>query len=56
MITFFGVLGLIITIAVAVPATLIALATLIENPLRTIIGLWLDLVETYKNLWYDLTK
>jgi hypothetical protein len=56
MITFLGILGFIITILVAVPATLIAIATLIEHPIRTIISLWLDLIETYKNLWYNLTK
>lgn len=56
MITFLGIIGLIITILVAVPATLIALATLIEHPIRTIINLWLDLVETYKSLWDNLVK
>jgi|LakMenEpi03Aug12_release.lakeMendotaPanAssembly.Ray.scaffolds.fasta_scaffold132414_1 hypothetical protein len=56
MITFFGIFGILITILVAVPATLIAIATLIEHPIRTILALWLDLIETYKNLWYNITK
>jgi hypothetical protein len=56
MITFFGIFGILITVLVAVPATLIAIATLIEHPIRTILALWLDLIETYKNLWYNITK
>jgi hypothetical protein len=56
MITLLGILGLIITILVALPATLIAIATLIEHPIRTILALWMDLIETYKNLWYNITK
>jgi len=56
MITFLGILGFLITILVAIPATLIAVATLIEHPIRTILALWLDLIETYKDLWYNITK
>ena len=56
MITFLGIIGFIITILVAVPATLIAVATLIEHPIRTVITLWMTLIETYKNLWQNLTK
>jgi hypothetical protein len=56
MITFLGILGFLITILVAVPATLIAIATLIEHPIRTILALWLDLIETYKTLWQNITK
>jgi len=56
MITFLGIFGFIITILVAVPATLISIATLIEHPIRTIITLWLTLIETYKDLWNNLTK
>jgi hypothetical protein len=56
MITLFGIFGILITILVAVPATLIAIATLIEHPIRTILSLWMDLIETYKNLWYNITK
>lgn len=56
MITLLGILGILITALVAVPATLIAVATLIEHPIRTILSLWMDLIETYKNLWNNLTK
>ena len=56
MITFLGIIGFIITILVAVPATLIAVATLIEHPIRTILTLWITLIETYKDLWNNLTK
>ena len=56
MIDFLGILGFLITILVAVPATLISIATLIEHPIRTIITLWLTLIETYKDLWNNLTK
>jgi len=56
MITLFGIFGILITILVAIPATLIAVATLIEHPIRTILTLWLTLIETYKDLWNNLTK
>jgi hypothetical protein len=56
MITFLGIIGFIITILVAVPATLIAVATLIEHPIRTVITLWMTLIETYKDLWRNLTQ
>ena len=56
MITFLGILGFLITILVAIPATLIAVATLIEHPIRTILALWSDLIETYKTLWQNITK
>jgi hypothetical protein len=56
MITFLGILGVLITILVAIPATLIAFATLIEHPIKTIIKLWMTLIETYKDLWNNLTK
>ena len=56
MITFLGILGVLITILVAVPATLIAIASIIEHPIRTIITLWMTLIETYKDLWHNITK
>jgi hypothetical protein len=59
MITFFsalGFLGFIITILVVIPATLIAFATIIEHPIKTILTLWTTLIETYKELWQNLTK
>jgi hypothetical protein len=56
MITFLGILGVLITILVAVPATLIAIASIIEHPIRTIVALWITLVETYKDLWHNITK
>ena len=56
MITFLGILGFLITILVAIPATLIAFATLIEHPIRTIITLWMTLIETYIDFWNNITK
>jgi hypothetical protein len=56
MIDFLGILGFLITILVAVPATLISIATLIEHPIRAIIDLWMKLIETYKELWRNITK
>jgi hypothetical protein len=41
---------------VALPATLIAIATLIEHPIKTILNLWMDLIQTYKDLWNNLSK
>jgi hypothetical protein len=56
MFTFLGILGFIITILVALPASLIAFASLIEHPIKTIIKLWTDMVETYRSLWENITK
>jgi hypothetical protein len=56
MFTFLGILGFIITILVALPASLIAFASLIEHPIKTTIKLWTDMVETYRNLWENITK
>jgi hypothetical protein len=56
MITFLGILGIIITALVAVPATLIAMATVIEHPIKSIIKLWTSLIETYIDFWNSITK
>jgi ABC-type phosphate/phosphonate transport system permease subunit len=56
MITLLGILGLVIALMVALPATLIAIATLIEHPIKTILHLWMDLIQTYKDLWNNLSK
>jgi hypothetical protein len=59
MITFLGTLGFLgffIAILVAIPATLIAFAAIIEHPIKTIIKLWITLIETYKELWQNITK
>lgn len=56
MITFLGILGVLITVLVAVPATLIAMASIIEHPIKTIIKLWTTLIETYIDFWNNITK
>jgi len=56
MVTFLGILGVLITILVAIPATLIAFASVIEHPIRAVVKLWITLIETYKDLWNNLTK
>jgi len=56
MITFLGILGLIITLLVAVPASLIAFATFIEQPIKTIVKLWATVFIAYKELWESITK
>ena len=56
MITFLGIIGLIITLLVAVPASLIAFATFIEHPIKAVITLWTNLVLAYKDLWESITK
>jgi len=56
MFTFLGILGFLITLIVAIPATLIAFASLIEHPIKTIIKLWTDMVETYRSLWENISK
>ena len=56
MITLLGILGIIITALVAVPATLIAMATVIEHPIKSIIKLWTTLIETYIDFWNSINK
>lgn len=56
MITLLGILGILITVLVAVPATLIAMATVIEHPIKTIIKLWTTLIETYIDFWNNISK
>ena len=56
MFTFLGILGFLITILIAIPATLIAFASLIEHPIKTIMKLWTDMIETYRSLWENITK
>jgi len=56
MFTFLGIVGFLITLLVAIPATLIAFASLIEHPIKTIIKLWADVVETYRTLWENILK
>ena len=56
MITLLGILGIIITALVAVPATLIAMATVIEHPIKAVLKLWTTLIETYIDFWTNITK
>ena len=56
MFTFLGIIGVIITILVALPASLIAFATFIELPIKTIVKLWTTVIIAYKELWENITK
>ena len=56
MITLLGILGILITALVAVPATLIAMATVIEHPIKAVIKLWTTLIETYIDFWNNISK
>ena len=56
MITLLGILGIIVTALVAVPATLIAMATVIEHPIKAVIKLWTTLIETYIDFWNNISK
>lgn len=56
MFTFLGIVGFIITLLVAIPATLIAFATFIEQPIKTIVKLWATVIIAYKELWENITK
>jgi hypothetical protein len=56
MFTFLGIVGFIITLLVAIPATLIAFATFIEHPIKAVIALWTNLILAYKELWENITK
>jgi len=56
MFTFLGIVGFIITLLVAIPATLIAFATFIEHPIKAVIALWTNLILAYKDLWENITK
>ena len=56
MFTFLGIIGVIITILVALPASLIAFATFVEHPIKAVVALWTNLVLAYKDLWESITK
>jgi ABC-type phosphate/phosphonate transport system permease subunit len=56
MFTFLGILGFLITVLIAIPASLIAFASIIESPIKTIIKLWVDLIQTYRTLWENISK
>ena len=56
MFTFLGIIGVILTIMVALPASLIAFATFIEQPIKTIVKLWATVIIAYKELWESITK
>jgi len=56
MFTFLGIIGVILTIMVALPASLIAFATFIEHPIKAVIALWTNLILAYKDLWESITK
>jgi len=54
--TILGIIGLIITLLIIVPASLLALIKVFTHPLREITNLWLtladtiiDIIETIKN-------
>lgn len=46
MITLLGFIGFVITILVALPATLIAFIRILSHPIREVVNLWLELIDT----------
>ena len=46
MISILGFIGLIITIMVALPATLLAFIRILSHPVKEIVSLWIELIDT----------
>ena len=45
MISILGFIGFIVTILVALPATLIAFIRILSHPIKEIVNLWLELID-----------
>lgn len=46
MITVLGFIGFLVTILVALPATLLAFIRILSHPVQEILNLWIELVDT----------
>ena len=46
MITLLGFIGFIVTILVALPATLLAFIRILSHPVQEIVALWIELIDT----------
>ena len=46
MITILGFIGFVVTIMVALPATLLAFIRILSHPVQEIVALWLELIDT----------
>ena len=45
MISILGFIGFVITILVALPATLIAFIRILSHPIKEIVNLWIELID-----------
>lgn len=46
MITLLGFIGFVVTILVALPATLLAFIKILSHPVQEIVALWIELIDT----------
>lgn len=46
MITILGFIGFVVTIMVALPATLLAFIRILSHPVQEIVSLWIELIDT----------
>ena len=46
MIELLGFIGLLVTVLVALPATLLAFIRIFAHPIQEIISLWMELIDT----------
>jgi hypothetical protein len=56
MTSLLGFIGIIITLLVVVPASLIAFINILRHPVSEIFQLWLTLIDMVLDIYQDLRK
>jgi hypothetical protein len=56
MTSLLGFIGLIITLLVVIPASLIAFINILRHPISEIFQLWLTLIDMILDIYQDLRK
>ena len=56
MTSLLGFIGLIITLLVVIPASLIAFINILRHPVTEIFNLWLNLIDMVLDIYQDLRK
>lgn len=51
-----GFIGIIITLMVVVPASLIALINIIRHPISEIVQLWLTLIDLILDIYHSIRR
>jgi disulfide bond formation protein DsbB len=56
MTSLLGFIGIIITLLVVVPASLIAIINIIRHPISEIVQLWLTLLDLILDIYHSIRK